>query len=392
MQCPNCGNVVSDEEIECPECGASLAAPAEEAAEGEAFAAEEAPVKPRKKRWPIVVAIVIAVVVIAVAAIVAFVMYQNNLKEQQLADSQAVYAEEHATTAVHIKAQMDDYVYDGGSGFPVNISGTDLDGNAVSGHVVVNSADYTTDLKRGQYVFEPVGDAISADGTVYTVTAASYSVVVNAMGVEVGTSAFPSVRPQFAKVEADQVTDEQLEAIASWMRATGTSSTTVDKLIEVAKQKREERITELARIEAERVAAREQAIMEAATDFINCVYDNSTSDLSTSRNRPHNLTYHYSPQVTPSSIEWLNTSLTSLDYMRTVDENTVEVSLSYRYGTKDNVKLYRVALTLAFDEDCKIISGAPGLSGYTAPADTSSNSSSSSSGSSSSNSANTRTN
>ena len=105
VQCPKCGNLVSDKATVCPSCGASLTAP-RESAPPEKAEEKEAPIKqpevkepepipdkpsgegwyqePEKKKTgvsPILLSILLAVVILGVGG---FFVYNNVIKPRQI--------------------------------------------------------------------------------------------------------------------------------------------------------------------------------------------------------------------------------------------------------------------------------------------------------------------
>lgn len=209
--------------------------------------AEKAKPNNKKKLAIIIVCIVALVLVVCVAVVFAL-----NEKNKQ----------DHMPVQIAFTFEAAGYDPQTGTGVPLHIEGTDLDGKQVSETVLVDQGAANLDLLRGTYDITVAGSPVSGSGGVYSIPDTvthieinEHEVVINGEAaqidqgegqvVEAPTIAFTAIKPAV-------VTDEQIAAIKSWMEEVDFSSDTITKFADLIIANRK---AGLEKIEAEKLAA-----------------------------------------------------------------------------------------------------------------------------------------
>lgn len=155
--------------------------------------------------------------------------------------------QDHTATPILFSFEAANYDPETGSGIPVYIEGTDLDGVAVSELVLVDEGNTDVELLRGEYDISVVGSPVNADGGIYTTTEDVMHLVINENEITVndevisknedGAIALPVIK--LTAVKAKDVTDKQISAIKTWMIDIGFSGELVTKFEDLITEKRE---------------------------------------------------------------------------------------------------------------------------------------------------------
>lgn len=155
--------------------------------------------------------------------------------------------QDHTATPILFSFEAANYDPETGSGIPVYIEGTDLDGAAVSELVLVDEGNADVELLRGEYDISVVGSPVNADGGIYTTTEDVMHLVISENEITVndevisknenGAIALPVIK--LTAVKAKDVTDKQISAIKTWMIDIGFSGELVTKFEDLITEKRE---------------------------------------------------------------------------------------------------------------------------------------------------------
>ncbi len=221
--CPNCKAEISDDAIFCPKCGQKIACSAEhdeppaettsvmphvpegqsgeqdmpDAPEMSADAVDETQVfpeeapqadaakeskRPRSSKKKVVALVLVGILVAGGAAGGAWYYHEQQIEQQRRQEEEraaALDALRHQDHAVTFTIQADGYTTDD-SPIPVEITGTDLDGNAVDTTCYIAQDGTGTTLKSGSYKASVVASPLTKSGTLYAVpdTAISFEIPV----------------------------------------------------------------------------------------------------------------------------------------------------------------------------------------------------------------------
>jgi hypothetical protein len=214
-------------------------------------------------RAAIAVAAVLALGVIGVG-VNSFLQWQQDSRaraEQAVADAQ--WQDAHGEVAVDVSVALSDYSADSGSGIPIKIEGTDLDGNEVSKTVVIQPPSERLMLLRGRYTISVAGTPASADGTLYELSSEPVSVVITEKGTIINGSdpaQLQSFELKFEPMAADAVTEDDIKQLSEWMAADGVDEDRAATLVSAAKAKRQKASDE----KASQKAAEDRAAAQAA--------------------------------------------------------------------------------------------------------------------------------
>ena len=270
MYCPNCKTEIPDGAQFCPACGLSLAqrkdqsqgaAPQPQAAPPQQQAAapqpqaappqqqgvppqpQAAPPQPSnmpsqqpkpKKRWPLVVGICAAVLLVAAAGIAAFTFVRRSVISNATQECDIVF-----TISIGQGYEV------GASRIPVNIKGTDVNGNEVDKTVFLAYQGVDTQLPPGSYEVSAVGSPIAKDGTIYTYPSKSYTFTVDpkAEGDKTGNGT-PTVAVAsqnaltYTPVSPEKMTDKAIDDALAWARKDEESRADVGQLEKAAKARK----------------------------------------------------------------------------------------------------------------------------------------------------------
>lgn len=222
MICPNCKAEIRDNAIFCPKCGQKIACSAEhgeppadatsvmphvpegqseEAGTSDASAASDethetqvfpadAPqpdaadecTHPRSSKKKVVALMLVGILVAGGAAGGAWYYHERQVEQQRKQEEEraaALDALRHQGHGVTFTIQADGYTADD-SPIPIEITGTDLDGNAVDTTCYIAQDGTGTTLKSGSYEASVVASPLTKSGTLYAVpdTAISFEIPV----------------------------------------------------------------------------------------------------------------------------------------------------------------------------------------------------------------------
>lgn len=245
-------------------------------------ASETAPKKSRNKKVPIIIAVV-CVLIVAAVAIGIFATHQAKVHE-----------ETHVTTPVEFV-----FTYTGDQaeqpiGVPLLIQGTDLDSNHVEQQVLATTTGENLELLAGTYTISVVGDPVSKNGVVYQAQGNGTQELV--IPVPSGNTAIQPIVPDlditFAVIPAKEITDQQIEAIKSWMTSYGINPDEIQSITSAIANKRNE---EVARITLEK---EKQAALDANPSVIPGNPDEQQTQLAQLTGTVH-VEYHegYIPEI-----------------------------------------------------------------------------------------------
>ena len=205
--------------------------------------------KPNNKKKLAIIIVCIVALVLVVCVAVVFALNEKNKQD-------------HMPVQIAFTFEAAGYDPQTGTGVPLHIEGTDLDGKQVSETALVDQGAANLDLLRGTYDITVAGSPVSGSGGVYSIPGAvthieinEKEVVINGEAtqidqgegqvVEAPTIAFTAIKPAV-------VTDEQIAAIKGWMEEVDFSSDTITKFTDLIVANRK---AGLEKIEAEKLAA-----------------------------------------------------------------------------------------------------------------------------------------
>ena len=252
MHCPNCNAEMPDGARFCPDCGNLVMSqttppaqpqgtPPQPQPQPRPYAAPQQPptstplvqgtpnMRPKpKKRWPIVVGICAAVALAAGLAFVAYNFLRQGVQDGTTPQRDVVFT---ITIGREYKA--------GASRVPVNITGTDIDGNAVDKTIFLEYEGVDTRLPSGSYQVTAIGSPIAEDGTIYEYSSTPYSFTIDANDKTETAVTLPSQRElTFTPISPEKMTNEAIEDALAWARKDEGSSADVGKLEKAAKARK----------------------------------------------------------------------------------------------------------------------------------------------------------
>lgn len=202
-----------------------------------------------KNRKPLIIAIT-CIVVVLIACLAVFLVLNEK-------DKQA-----HVPVPVSFAFEASGYDSQTGSGIPIHVEGVDLDNKTVSETLLVDAGSPGLELLRGSYDITVVGSPVTGNGGIYavpdTVThieIAEGNVAINGESsslnqnegspIELPVVVFTAIKPQ-------DVIDEQIAAVKTWMGEVDFSQETIDKFADsiIANRK-----AGIAKAEEEKLAA-----------------------------------------------------------------------------------------------------------------------------------------
>ena len=400
MFCTKCGSELSNGASFCPRCGARVATVSSAAVrEGNQGGNEEsglhaAPVsqnepsakKPRKKSAAIAAVVAVAVVCAAIGLGVWWKMDQDA----KAAAEQAKWERAHATLITKVPIEAPDFD-DNSTSIPVQIVGTDLDGNEVNEVQFMRPSSTQVTMLQGSYdltfpggyltgggqvaksqgatahvdVFvEDVGDASdagnpsgSAGGSTSAGSTASSNSSANSSSQSSDVSSQNGDEPAatveqpvvYVLVNPLDVTDEDIADVVRWVEQDPEDNGKAEQLRQGVMVKRDEAIAEKKRQEEEaaeraRVEARKAEITQTAEDFLYYLYDyDGSRGKSLRSSRPATMGGFTNGGSLQSG--WPATRMVSVNSIEAIDENTVVYSVTYdskmmtnpwEYGKQDN--------------------------------------------------------
>lgn len=176
-----------------------------------------------RRRNLIVAGAVIAALAAGGAGYYAWRGYQTEQAAAEAANAHTMMSVRIGITAAGLDAST-------GTKIPIQVTGQDADGTAVTETCYVDEKGRGIKLMPGDYTFSVAASPIAADGTVYTVPTKKAEVTVKSEGQDLsGTCAFRLKVPS-----ADTVTDEAIEAAAKYAEDGGCNSAAVAKVLEQA--------------------------------------------------------------------------------------------------------------------------------------------------------------
>ena len=290
MYCSSCGAQNLDDSKFCQECGANL--------QDDVLQAEPSPVasydslgfgytgsateadRPKKKNGKLIALIAaLAVVALAVAAILA---WQGGLfgnepsSEPEPTPAEQPVETEPAIGKTKVSFSVNAAYYDEpGSRLPIQITGTTVEGKAVSQtiYVTVSSTSVveTLELEDGTYTYEATGSPISANGVIYDFSEVQGGFTLNAG--EDNVDVLPAIEAELAPINPVEVTDEEIEA-AYQSALADDDCDNADELKATAENLRADAIQ---KAEAEAAAAERAAAINALADAYETILDDASS-------------------------------------------------------------------------------------------------------------------
>ena len=281
MYCSNCGARIDREDAAfCPNCGAPLnvadmgSARATEPTPlpvqpngvpvpdsvGQGAKDAESPKKGRRRYKGLAVALV---VVLAIAAVGGGLWWKAD--QDRKAAEQAAWDAAHAERTIQLTIVAPGYT-SAATRIPLEITGTDLDGNSVDRTEYVGLDDPSLSLLQGDYEIRVVASPILEDGSLYSVPADSASVTV---GDADETSVDETI--EFATVDDPaSVTDDQIAAAKAAAEADPNDDGRAETLAQAAVTWRDNAV-------AANKAAREAKRQQVAMDFTIAYETNAVS-------------------------------------------------------------------------------------------------------------------
>ena len=380
MFCMKCGQKVPDNAKFCSRCGAEIKAIATGIAEDEpeeketgiavdtpAEKAEQAPTEtssttpdpqvapqvavpatpqpaPKKSnRGKIIAAVIAIVIVCAGIGIGVWWKFDQDQKAKQ-----AEWDRAHVTLITRVTGADTPGFDDAATAIPVQVKGTDLDGNEVDEVQFMRPAAMQVETKQGSYdlvfpggYFTSDGQAVKAPGTTVHVDVALDE---QAASGQQGTAPAPEKAEApitiddpltYAPIDPLEVTDEQINDIAQWTAQDPDDNGKADQLKAAATTKRDEAIAEKKRQEEEaaeraRVEARKAEITQTAEEYLYTIYDNNGErGRQIRQSRPSTTMWGFVNGTKSLQSGWPNTKMVSLNDVHAIDENTVAYDLDY---------------------------------------------------------------
>ena len=294
MYCNNCGaRIERDGSSFCPYCGAPLDAappddpsasdaapaaptgaadaPGPKPADAPGAAPAPAPAAPapaadkgaspaprsgkagRRGRRPVV--LVVVALVAAIAAAGGVVWWKSEQDRQAAAQAaQAAWDAAHAERSVHLTIVAPGYT-SAATRIPLEVTGTDLDGDAVTRTEYVGADDPSISLQQGSYEIRVTASPILEDGSLY-------SLPEGPVGVTVGDDDEATADGTIELAAVDDpasVTDEQIAAAKAAAEADPQDDGRAESLAQSAVARRDDAVAAKKAAEEEKAAAEEAA-------------------------------------------------------------------------------------------------------------------------------------
>ena len=177
---------------------------------------------PRRRRAAAALAIVAAIAA-GGAGYCAWNAYQQQAAAEAKVNAHTMMSVKIGVSAPGLKSQS-------GTKIPVEVSGQDADGTAVSETAYVDERGRGLKLLPGDYTLSIAASPIAADGTIYKVPTTKAQVSVKTDGQDLSTQASFKLKVP----SAETVTDEQIASAAKYAEEGGCSSASVAKVLEQA--------------------------------------------------------------------------------------------------------------------------------------------------------------
>lgn len=209
---------------------------------------------PRRRR-AIAALAVVAAIAAGGAGYCAWNVYQQQTAAEAKVDAHTMMSVRIGINAPGLKSQT-------GTKIPVEVSGQDSDGTAVTETAYVDEHGRGLKLLPGDYTLSIAASPIAADGTIYTVPTTKAQVTVKNDGQDLRSSAIFKLKVP----SADTVTDEQIASAAKYAEQGGCNSASVAKVLEQAATAR--RNAAASAVDARKAqVAREADARHKATDI-----------------------------------------------------------------------------------------------------------------------------
>lgn len=202
-----------------------------------------------KNRKPLIIAI--ACIVVALIACLAVFLVLNEKNKQA-----------HVPVPVSFAFEAFGYDSQTGSGIPIHVEGVDLDNKTVSETLLVDAGSPGLELLRGSYDITVVGSPVTGSGGIYVVPDTVTHIEIAEGNVTINGESFsfnqnegsPIELPVvvFTAIKPQDVTDEQIAAVKTWMGEVDFSQETINKFADsiIANRK-----AGIAKAEEEKLAA-----------------------------------------------------------------------------------------------------------------------------------------
>lgn len=205
-------------------------------------------VNPKNKK-PMVIAIACIVVVLVVCLAVFLVLNEKNKQA-------------HVPVPVSFAFEASGYDSQTGSGIPIHVEGVDLDNKTVSETLLVDAGSPGLELLRGSYDITVVGSPVTGSGGIYVVPDTVTHIEIAEGNVTINGESFSFKQNEgspielpvvvFTAIKPQDVTDEQIAAVKTWMGEVDFSQETINKFADsiIANRK-----AGIAKAEEEKLAA-----------------------------------------------------------------------------------------------------------------------------------------
>ena len=376
MNCSNCGATIPDGSKFCRECGAAamdltqvVAQMAEATGLGETqpkasydflgagyVTPTTEPDQPKRKNGKLIALIAaLAVVALAVAAILA---WQGGLfgnepsSEPEPTPAEQPVETEPAIGKTKVSFSVNAAYYDEpGSRLPIQITGTTVEGKAVSQtiYVTVSSTSVveTLELEDGTYTYEATGSPISANGVIYDFSEVQGGFTLNAG--EDNVDVLPAIEAELAPINPLEVTDEEIEAAIESAAGDEECADIAEELGQAATQLRDEYV-KAAEEEAARKAAEEEAARQAAEEEAKRAAEEAAIEASS----PLNTEWFYIDNV-PAGWTMTVTPLSDTEW---------EINVDYGYGDGEPGNKSTAWIKVSAGNGFPLSAGSASISGY----------------------------
>lgn len=230
--------------------------------------------------------LVIALACVLIASVAGIGVWYGVTTAQQAAH--AAYELAHRTYDVRIPVDAPGYT-ERATRIPLQVKGTDVDGNAVDQTAYVDGTGVGLQLMQGSYQVSATTSPILADGSLYTVPDTEVDVTIQA---DEDGDATPQVEGSLQYVAADmsQVTDQEIEAARTVAQADDQSSDRVTSLAQKATELREAAVEDAQRAEVATKFASELFVnVKDSGDTVNSWYGTKLAKLEAVKNYPKGL-------------------------------------------------------------------------------------------------------
>ena len=177
---------------------------------------------PRRRRAVAALAIVAALAA-GGAGYCAWNVYQQQAAAEAKANAHTMMSVKIGISAPGLKSSS-------GTKIPVEVTGQDADGTAVTETCYVDERGRGIKLMPGDYTFSIAASPIAADGTIYTVPTKKAQVTVKSDGQDLSEQAAFTLKVP----SAETVTDEAIAGAAKYAEEGGCNSASIAKVLEQA--------------------------------------------------------------------------------------------------------------------------------------------------------------